>query len=308
MKYNWFENATPPTRIILSIALMAAIGIIVTFLSFILAIPIFHKSILQLTSSVSNFSDPLNYPFLKYLQIFQSIGIFLIPPFLLVYLFGSKPADYLYLHRSPGQTTFFIALFLILAILPFINYLEFINSRMTFPPLFKGLEQWMRNGENAAARISEIFLKVDTTSALFLNLFMMAILPAIGEELVFRGLFQRLFTEWFRNIHWGIIVSAALFSAIHFQFYGFIPRMLLGVIFGYLLVWSGSLWVPIIAHFVNNALGVVFYFLYYNKHVSDVPDTVGTGSHGPVIALISALITGFILFMAYRYYKGRQEV
>ena len=99
----------------------------------------------------------------------------------------------------------------------------------------------------------------------------MAILPAIGEELLFRGVFQRLLTEWTRNIHWGIILAALLFSFFHFEFYGFLPRFLLGVFFGYLFVWTSSIWVPILAHFTNNFIIVVysFYQATGNRSITD---------------------------------------
>ncbi len=75
----------------------------------------------------------------------------------------------------------------------------------------------------------------------------------------------------------GIWVSAILFSALHMQFYGFFPRMLLGAFFGYLLLWSGSLWLPIIAHFVNNCVAVIFYYLKFNGiKVVDI-EIIGTG-------------------------------
>jgi hypothetical protein len=89
-----------------------------------------------------------------------------------------------------------------------------------------------------------------------LNLFICAALPAIGEEFFFRGTLQQLFNQWFKNKHVAIIVTAFLFSAIHLQFYGFIPRFLLGLYLGYLFVWTGSLWAPIFAHFLHNGISV----------------------------------------------------
>ena len=120
---------------------------------------------------------------------------------------------------------------------------------------------------------------------------------------VFRGVFQRLFSELFKNIHWGIIVSAALFSAMHMQFYGFIPRMLLGVIFGYLLIWSGSLWIPIAAHFVNNAFGVIYYYLYYNGTVGNGLQTEGTGSNDQLLVIVSIVCLVILLVLFFRYQK-----
>jgi membrane protease YdiL (CAAX protease family) len=86
---------------------------------------------------------------------------------------------------------------------------------------------------------------------------MLAIIPALGEELIFRACFQKVLGRWTGNYHLAIWLSAIIFSSIHFQFYGFFPRMFLGALFGYLLVWSGSIWLPILAHFLNNGMAVV---------------------------------------------------
>jgi membrane protease YdiL (CAAX protease family) len=98
---------------------------------------------------------------------------------------------------------------------------------------------------------------MDSFNLLLLNVLMLAIIPALGEELVFRASLQKILGRWTGNYHLAIWLSAIIFSGIHFQFYGFFPRMFLGALFGYLLVWSGSIWLPILAHFLNNAMATV---------------------------------------------------
>jgi hypothetical protein len=129
---------------------------------------------------------------------------------------------------------------------------------------------------------------------LFVNLIMIAIIPAIGEELLFRGVLLRILRDWMKNIHVAIIVSALLFSFIHFQFYGFLPRFLMGVAFGYLLHWSGSLWVPIIAHFVNNGTAVVVAFLAA-RYLPQLDFNTFGSSDNVLIIIGSALVTVLIL-------------
>jgi membrane protease YdiL (CAAX protease family) len=97
----------------------------------------------------------------------------------------------------------------------------------------------------------------DTFWDMMLNVFVVAVMPSIGEELIFRGVIQKVFSNIFRSGHLAIWMTAFVFSAIHFQFYGFIPRFILGLIFGYLFFWSGKLWLPIITHFVNNAVPTI---------------------------------------------------
>jgi uncharacterized protein len=129
---------------------------------------------------------------------------------------------------------------------------------------------------------------------------MIAILPAIGEELMFRGVIQRIFTNWTKNYHWGIWISAFLFSAMHMQFYGFLPRMLLGGMFGYLLVWSGTMWVPILAHFVNNTMGVLGYYLIDKGTITKDIEEWGTGTEQIPLLIFSIVLSGLLLFLIYR--------
>ena len=132
------------------------------------------------------------------------------------------------------------------------------------------------------------------------NVFMVALIPALGEELLFRGVVQKIFTGWAKNIHIGVWMSALLFSAMHMQFYGFVPRLLLGAMLGYLFVWSGSLWLSILAHFVNNAAAVIFTYLYQQNLSSIDVDAVGTQEGEMMSVLISTAFTAMLLFMIYR--------
>jgi membrane protease YdiL (CAAX protease family) len=130
---------------------------------------------------------------------------------------------------------------------------------MTLPAFLEPLEQWMKTSEEEAKLLTEKFLSLTTFDGLIINLLLMAVLPAIAEELTFRGVLQNLFTV--SNLHIAIWCSAVLFSAVHLQFYGFLPRMLMGALFGYMLVWTGSLWTPILMHMTNNAMAVILYFV-----------------------------------------------
>lgn len=119
----------------------------------------------------------------------------------------------------------------------------------------------MQETETKAMDLTEAFLSIDSWGEFIFNIVMIAMLPSIGEELLFRGLLQRLFNDWFKNIHFAIILAGFLFGAMHLQFFGILPRMVLGVLFGYLFYWSGSLWIPIFAHFLNNGVAVTISFM-----------------------------------------------
>jgi len=144
-----------------------------------------------------------------------------------------------------------------------------------------------------------------SVSQMLYMVFMIGLLPALGEELLFRGILQRLFSEWTRNIHAGIWISAVLFSAMHMQFYGFIPRMMLGALLGYLLAWSGSLWLPVIAHFINNASAVVLTYLFSKNVIELDADKIGTGDEMNVV-WISIVVVAFLLLLIYRIEKNRR--
>jgi membrane protease YdiL (CAAX protease family) len=110
---------------------------------------------------------------------------------------------------------------------------------------------------------------------LFSNLLVIALLPAIGEELFFRGIVQKQFEELTQNRTAGIVLTALLFSALHMQFFGFIPRFVLGVFLGFLYQWSGTIWLPVTAHFINNAGAVILTWAFTRNNSSINPDTIG---------------------------------
>jgi len=221
---------------------------------------------------------------------------------IVAWLFHESMKEYLSLNKKPMLPAIILIVLLIFIINPFINFTGAINAEMHFPEWMSGVERWMRNAEDTAEKLTKAFLKADTIGGLFLNLFMIAVLPALGEELLFRGVIQKLFSQITRNHHWGIWISAALFSALHMQFYGFIPRLLLGGMFGYLLVWSGSLWLPILAHFINNAAAVVLLYMIDKGQIDPRIEEFGTGTGEWYIALFS-LIMGLLILAAIRNQK-----
>ena len=127
------------------------------------------------------------------------------------------------------------------------------NQSWQLPDILSELEKWIKEKEDLAAHITEQFMTMPTVWDFLTTLAVVAIIASIGEEFLFRGLLQPQLQNLFGNPHAGIWMAALLFSFFHLQFYGFVPRLLLGALFGYLYVFSGKLWVPIFAHFVNNA-------------------------------------------------------
>lgn len=214
---------------------------------------------------------------LKWLQMCQTFALFILPAIGAVWMWSDKPMKWLHLDRLPGWETAVYAIVIMVTALPGINLLSEWNQQMSLPAFLEPLEAVMQQYEEAAKQLTERFLKADGIGTMLLNVGLMALLPSIGEELTFRGVLQGLFREKHKTV--GIWVTAALFSFIHFQFYGFVPRMLMGALFGYMLVWTGSLWVPILMHFTNNALAVVAYYVSDRYEISEESlETFGAGS------------------------------
>ena len=137
------------------------------------------------------------------------------------------------------------------------------NMNIVFPDA--KFESWARKSEDGLRAFMEYITHFESFGHFVLAFFVIAILAAIGEELLFRGLLQNVLDRLFKNAHIAIWISAILFGIVHMQFYGVIPRVLLGVLFGYLYFWSGNLAIPIIAHFINNAFAItVLYVVQLN--------------------------------------------
>lgn len=305
MAFTAFRGMKPFSQLMFALFVIIVCFLAFLVVSLVVAIPFFGVDSMLSIANISDFSDPETIKVLKYFQVVQSIGVFIIPPFILGWLFHGEIAGYLSLNKSVNFASVLLVLLLSFAASPFINFIGEMNANMHLPDWLSGLENWMKNAEENAAELTEAFLEVDSLGGLLFNIFMVAFLPAIGEELLFRGVIQRIFVNWTKSVHWGIWISAILFSALHMQFYGFVPRMFLGVLFGYLLVWSGSMWLPIIAHFINNAVAVVGMYMIDKKLLTPDIEEYGSTSDSYYMALISiVLITVFMLMIKQQNKEG----
>jgi membrane protease YdiL (CAAX protease family) len=242
---------------------------------------------------------------LKILQIFNHIGLFAIPAIAWIILTEGKIREPFALRKSIHPHLTLITITVVFTIAPLIAWVSEFNQAIHIPVILESVGQWMHEKEAAAEKITDFFMRGASLPGLGLNLIMMAILPALGEELLFRGLIQRQLSQRWNNPHLAIFISAAIFSAIHFQFFGFLPRMLLGILFGYLLLFSGNLWYPILAHFINNATAVmVFYF--HDTGQSQTPMEDFGKLPGLSFIISSALITIILLLLFYR--KGKESI
>jgi len=214
-------------------------------------------------------SDPTNVPngwnAMMILQGTVHFFSYLFPALLYWIFIERKALSDFQFKDSPAPKTWLLALLLVPVFMPVNSKFIEWNAAMTLPDSLSGLELWMREKEDQLAMLTKFLTNYTGFGQLLIALFVVAWLPAWGEETLFRGIIQRKLMQHWENPHVAIWVSAAIFSAIHFQFYGFIPRMLLGAVFGYLYYWTGSLWIAVFAHFLNNGFVLVMMYLYNIK-------------------------------------------
>ena len=233
---------------------------------------------------------------LLFMQGFQTIALFGVTAFVGVWYTEDRedPIEKMLLKKGLTLKQGAIAILFAVAALPMISLLAEWNKGMELPQFLASMEEMMREMEESSKVLTERFLNTTSEWMLFVNLLVMALLPAVCEEMMFRGWLQRALGQSV-DYHTAIWVSAIVFSAIHFQFYGFIPRMLIGAALGYLYYYTGSLWAPIVAHFTNNAAAVVTAFLSYNGYTSIDFDLIGTGDTW-YLSVASAAVCVALLF------------
>ncbi|HZX58096.1 MAG TPA: CPBP family intramembrane glutamic endopeptidase, partial [Mucilaginibacter sp.] len=166
----------------------------------------------------------------------------LITPIIFSYLVVKEPDDYMKNHFHFPWTLIVIVLLAMVASMPLIEYLGNLNEKMVLPKFLKSIEDWMRESEKETEKLSDRMMQMNTLSDMVYNLLFIGLLTAVVEEILFRGCFQTIFFRWTKNMHAAIWITAILFSAFHMEFYGFLPRLVLGLLFGYFTAWSGSIW------------------------------------------------------------------
>jgi len=277
-------------------------GILSLSVSYLLSVFVWGKSVLDETGD----PEMMNLGFMRLTQMLNQVGFFLIPPFLFAFLSERFPVSFLGFNK-PRIIHIVAALLLLLAAGPLTGYLTEWNERLILPPQLSGLANWMRTSEDTALKLTNRLLNAPGATSLIVNIIMIGLLPSLGEELLFRSALIGIFRKIFRGIHLPVIISAFLFSALHLQFFGFLPRFMLGLLFGYLFVWSGSVWIPVIAHFINNSSVVIASYLY-NNGISAIPaDEVGTVSSGAGVVLSTVAVV-LILFWVYYTRKCSPEL
>ncbi|MEO5673938.1 MAG: CPBP family intramembrane glutamic endopeptidase [Chitinophagales bacterium] len=281
------------------------------FLSKYLMLPLFHISSVQELSqaAISNPQGMLmnanQVNALKFLQFMLTMGTFLFPALLFAKL-KFPEGDFLKLNSKISLVPVMLGILILISATPFVDLMFYLNQQLKLPSFLYGIEKLIRDSENADEQFTLLFLKTPRPADLWINLIVIAIIPAIAEELLFRGCLQQILRDWTKNIHVAVWGAAILFSFIHFQFYGFVPRVLLGALLGYLFVWSGSLWVPIIAHAINNGAQVILAYLHEHEMIQ--LDITSDQMLPVSVTLIASVICIGLLWLYRRIVAERQFI
>jgi len=289
-----------PILQLLMLAFAAVVGMLI-FVVIAAVIIYFGYGLDALKSSVGLIKvTQANMAGLKILLVAQQLGLFLTPAIVLSILEGRKPQRF-YGMKAPKINLLLIVFLIMLCAMPMLALVNELNQQMVLPDFLKGLENWMKMLEEEGAKTTKEILKMTTIGGFLVNLLIIAIIPAICEEFIFRGALQRTLLRWFKNPHVAIWVAAVIFSAIHFQFYGFFPRLFLGAAFGYIYWWTGSIWYTIFAHFVNNGYAVaIAWYLQQNNRPLDQ-------EAGPEIAWYGYLISAILTIALFRFLSDQSK-
>lgn len=285
-----FARTSVLNRLVLLIALIIAGVSLASFIGFALAELLFGVPLLSEPSLMDDPSGAEMIPVLRMLQTLQAFGMLVVPSLAYIHLTAERQ-EVQQMLKWPSRQGILIAIALFMVAFPFINFIASWNAAIELPGT---MGDWMEAKEAQAALLTEQFLDMPHLGLLAFNLLMMAVLPALGEELIFRGILQRGVCRMSGSTHLAVWIAAILFSAVHLQFLGFVPRLLMGVAMGYLFAWSGNLWYPVIAHFTNNAMAVILAFSSQHGLIRTQVEDAGTDQGS-----LAAFSLAFVLILLY---------
>lgn len=289
------------SRILTYTALTLSSGFLFSLLSFLVINLISGIPFGQISTELDNLNTEYNINLIKVLLFMNSFGLFVLPPLTFCYIFRLPIIDFFKLNEFRTTRLLPVLFLLFVLVLPILNFTVEWNKLLNLPDWLSDVETWMKTAEDSATEKTTALLRMNSYTDLFINLILVGLLPAVGEELAFRGVVQQTLIKHTTNPHWGIWGAAFIFSFIHFQFFGFLPRLLLGAFFGYLFFWSKSLWLPILGHFINNGSAVLISFYFKDNGIEEQIEQLGTSEETNYIPLISVT-----LFCGLLYYFKKQ--
>lgn len=245
---------------------------------------------------------------LRIATLINDIIMFVMPPVICAVIYSYRPAEYLRVASAPGLTPLILAVGTMICSIPMMNMIIEWNEGLSLPSSLAAMESWMREAEQRAGDTVNTLMGGSSAGSLILSILIVGVLAGFSEELFFRGGIQRLLVSGRVNPHVAIWVTAFLFSAIHLQFFGFFPRLLLGAFFGYLLYWTKNLWVPIVCHILNNSIvATVTWMTARGSATSGGLNEIGTAvsAHQLLWVTVSIIMTFMLLMTLKLKMRGR---
>lgn len=233
--------------------------------------------------------------------VIQDLLVFIIPAIATAMVSTRLPARLLMIDSKPTLIMILATLAAMIVSVPAMNLLVEWNNSVEFPDSLSEVAAQMRAMEDAAEKSVEILMGGTSIGSLIISILIIGVMAGFSEELFFRGALQRILT-FSTNAHVAIWLTAFIFSAFHLQFFGFFPRLLLGAFFGYLLYWSGSLWLPIAAHVFNNSIVAIVQWMRQRQLIGVDLDKVGSNpgeTPDMILFIISIILTLVAIFILY---------
>ncbi|WP_430813902.1 lysostaphin resistance A-like protein [Carboxylicivirga sp. RSCT41] len=293
MRQGYLSHLPPIIKLIFVLTTVVLLGMLSAVFMTLIAEPLFGVDMSSYTDMKSNIA------FMQCYQILQSISLFIIPSLLAFFLFYPSFTFGVRGEKNLSALITVIAVFLVFVSQSFISYSGWLNHQIQLPESLAEVINWMTQKEQEATELTTLLIRNNSWTQILITVLMMSILPAIGEEWLFRGLIQRELDNWLKNKHIAIILTAIIFSAVHMQFLTFLPRFFLGIILGYLFVFSGNLWVAVIGHFTNNFMAIVAYW-YMSAKEGESPLDIPLENPFGVLTILSFVAIFWCLILIKR--------
>lgn len=230
--------------------------------------------------------------------VMQSLFQLIVPAIATAMIVTRRPATFLAIDRRIDLRPLLLAAAALITATPMMNRLIALNEAVTLPDSLAWLEQSLKQMEEQAAATIAVMQGGTSVGDLVMNILIIGVLAGLGEELFFRGTFLRLMTTGRINPHIAVWTVAVVFSAVHLQFYGFVPRTLLGAYFGYLVVWTRCLWIPVIIHALNNIIYVSSEWIAARQGLGE--SAINSYDGNLLVNAASVIITAALLIVIYR--------
>lgn len=288
----------PYMQILLLLGMMLLLGAVMGMLGAVTAVALFDVGSFSAFSQSISTQSAHPYAFL-WVQAFGAVGAFLLPALIFSFFQNRPPLQYYHLDKPISRKLLLLAILTLFFSQSLITLTSQWNQQIVIPDTWGPIGDWLRNSNTDVQAGYEALLNFRSFGHMVLTLLVVAVLPAVGEELIFRGGFQRLCEKWFTNEHIAVWAAAAIFSLFHFQVFFFLPRLLLGAALGYLYLWSRNLWYPILAHFFNNAWVILMAYFFLPE--GGTAALLAPEEQLPALVLITGVIAfvGFLVLFRY---------